>query len=40
MRLARADTYPDETRVHPGHMGITTLGRERATNPFLEALAQ
>ena len=30
-----ADTLPDETVVHPGHMGITTLGRERATNPFL-----
>jgi hydroxyacylglutathione hydrolase len=29
------DTYPDDTRVYPGHMGITTLGRERATNPFL-----
>src|ERR671933_1362030 len=26
------DTLPDETRVYPGHMGITTLGRERATN--------
>ena len=25
--------------VHPGHMGLTTLGRERATNPFLQALA-
>jgi glyoxylase-like metal-dependent hydrolase (beta-lactamase superfamily II) len=32
------DTYPDETRVHPGHMGITTLGHERATNPFLAEL--
>lgn len=30
------DTYPDETRVHPGHMGITTLGTERAGNPFLQ----
>ena len=29
------DTLPDETRVHPGHMGQTTLGRERASNPFL-----
>jgi glyoxylase-like metal-dependent hydrolase (beta-lactamase superfamily II) len=27
--------YPAETTVYPGHMGITTLGRERATNPFL-----
>ena len=34
------DTYPDDTTVYPGHMGITTLGRERATNPFLRELAQ
>ena len=27
------------TVVHPGHMGITTLGAERATNPFLASLA-
>ncbi len=33
------DAYPDETRVFPGHMGVTTLGRERATNPFLQQLA-
>lgn len=32
------DRYPDETVVYPGHMGITTLGRERATNPFLQEL--
>jgi glyoxylase-like metal-dependent hydrolase (beta-lactamase superfamily II) len=32
--------HPDETVVYPGHMGITTLGRERATNPFLQALAR
>jgi glyoxylase-like metal-dependent hydrolase (beta-lactamase superfamily II) len=32
------DSHPDETVVHPGHMGITTLGRERATNPFLAQL--
>jgi hydroxyacylglutathione hydrolase len=32
-------TLPDETRVLPGHMGETTLGRERATNPFLHARA-
>lgn len=30
----------DETVVHPGHMGITTLGAERATNPFLAELAR
>jgi len=33
------ETLPDETQVFPGHMGITTLGRERATNPFLRELA-
>ncbi|HEX5194146.1 MAG TPA: MBL fold metallo-hydrolase [Solirubrobacteraceae bacterium] len=31
--------YPDETNVYPGHMGLTTLGAERATNPFLRELA-
>lgn len=31
--------YPGETTVYPGHMGITTLGAERATNPFLQDLA-
>jgi hydroxyacylglutathione hydrolase len=30
----------EETVVHPGHMGITTLGAERATNPFLASLAR
>jgi hydroxyacylglutathione hydrolase len=30
---------PEETTVYPGHMGITTLGAERATNPFLAELA-
>jgi glyoxylase-like metal-dependent hydrolase (beta-lactamase superfamily II) len=33
------DTHPPETTVYPGHMGITTLGRERASNPFLQELA-
>ena len=33
------ERYGDETVVHPGHMGVTTLGRERATNPFLQELA-
>ncbi|MBV8218956.1 MAG: MBL fold metallo-hydrolase, partial [Solirubrobacterales bacterium] len=32
--------YPAETTVYPGHMGLTTLGRERATNPFLRELAE
>lgn len=30
--------FPPETAVYPGHMGITTLGRERDTNPFLAEL--
>jgi glyoxylase-like metal-dependent hydrolase (beta-lactamase superfamily II) len=34
------ERFDDETRVYPGHMGITTLGAERATNPFLTALAK
>jgi hydroxyacylglutathione hydrolase len=34
------NTLPDDTRVLPGHMGTTTLGRERATNPFLHELAR
>src|SRR4051794_33146161 len=33
------ERYPDEQKVFPGHMGLTTLGRERATNPFLRELA-
>ena len=32
------DSYSPETTVYPGHMAITTLGRERATNPFLREL--
>jgi len=31
---------PDETLVLPGHMGTTTLGREKATNPFLAEIAR
>jgi hydroxyacylglutathione hydrolase len=27
--------HPPETVVYPGHMGVTTLGRELQTNPFL-----
>jgi len=27
--------FPGETVVYPGHMGVTTLERELATNPFL-----
>ena len=32
------DAYPDDTVVLPGHMGVTTLEQERATNPFLQDL--
>ncbi len=32
------EAHSDETRVHPGHMGMTTLGAERRTNPFLSGL--
>jgi len=34
------ERFDDDTRVYPGHMGLTTLGAERATNPFLTALAK
>jgi hydroxyacylglutathione hydrolase len=34
------DSLPPETTVYPGHMGITSLGAERATNPFLAELAR
>ena len=34
------DDLPAETTVYPGHMGITSLGAERASNPFLAELAQ
>ena len=33
------DSLPEDTTVYPGHMGITTLGAERRTNPFLAELA-
>jgi glyoxylase-like metal-dependent hydrolase (beta-lactamase superfamily II) len=33
------DALPADTTVYPGHMGITTLARERTTNPFLRELA-
>jgi hydroxyacylglutathione hydrolase len=35
-----ADSHVPETVVYPGHMGITTLGAERASNPFLAELAR
>jgi glyoxylase-like metal-dependent hydrolase (beta-lactamase superfamily II) len=34
------DELPAETTVYPGHMGVTTLGAERAQNPFLAELAR
>ncbi len=34
------ESHPDRTAVYPGHMGTTTLGAERATNPFLAELAR
>ena len=34
-----AETLPDETLVYPGHMQTTTIGRERAANPFLAPFA-
>src|SRR5215218_8218985 len=34
------DSLPGETAVYPGHMGTTTLGAERASNPFLAELAR
>src|SRR3954465_2677055 len=34
------DALPEETAVYPGHMGITSLGAERASNPFLAELAR
>jgi glyoxylase-like metal-dependent hydrolase (beta-lactamase superfamily II) len=37
---ALLDAHPAETAVYPGHMGTTTLGAERATNPFLAELAR
>jgi glyoxylase-like metal-dependent hydrolase (beta-lactamase superfamily II) len=34
------ESFPEETVVYPGHMEITTLGAERASNPFLAELAR
>jgi glyoxylase-like metal-dependent hydrolase (beta-lactamase superfamily II) len=33
-------TLPDETEVLPGHGPRTTIGTERASNPFLAGLVQ
>ncbi len=34
------DTLPEQTAVYPGHMATTSLGAERASNPFLTELAR
>ena len=34
------DSLPGETIVYPGHMGVTSLGAERESNPFLVELAR
>ncbi|MCZ4493680.1 MAG: fold metallo-hydrolase [Conexibacter sp.] len=34
------ERFDDDAVVHPGHMGLTTLGAERAGNPFLSELSQ
>jgi glyoxylase-like metal-dependent hydrolase (beta-lactamase superfamily II) len=33
-------SFAPETVVYPGHMGVTTLARERDTNPFLTELRE
>jgi glyoxylase-like metal-dependent hydrolase (beta-lactamase superfamily II) len=38
--LDRLSSLPDETIVYPGHGPITTLERERETNPFLAGVAR
>ena len=38
--LGRLLTLPDEIVIHPGHGPRTTVGRERATNPFLTGAAR
>lgn len=32
---SRLYSLPDETTIYPGHMGLSTIGRERAGNPFV-----
>jgi hydroxyacylglutathione hydrolase len=32
--------HPPETVVYPGHMGVTMLGRERDSNPFLSEIRE
>jgi hydroxyacylglutathione hydrolase len=33
------ERFDDDSAVYPGHMGVTTLGAERASNPFLAELS-
>ena len=35
-----SESHAERTVVHPGHMGVTTLGAERASNPFLAEMAR
>jgi hydroxyacylglutathione hydrolase len=32
------EQLPDDTTLYPAHMGVTTIGRERDSNPFLREL--
>lgn len=32
---ALVERFPGESTIYPGHMGVTTLGRELQSNPFL-----
>jgi glyoxylase-like metal-dependent hydrolase (beta-lactamase superfamily II) len=34
------EALPEATTVYPGHMGVTNLGTERASNPFLVELSK
>jgi hydroxyacylglutathione hydrolase len=34
------ERFPAETVVYPGHMGVTTLGRELQSNPFLQEIRE
>jgi hydroxyacylglutathione hydrolase len=38
--LERLCMLPDETTVYPGHGPPTTIGHERATNPFLTGVVR
>ena len=37
---ALVESLPEDTTIYPGHMGVTTLAAERASNPFLAELAR